>query len=186
MGRNFRENGEVYKEMPRKIVGQAKLSYDELLTALSEVEMVLNSRPLTYVSTNDFEEPLTPSHLLIGRRVMSLPYAVPSDHRDDEVTASQLSRRSRHLNLTLDRFWSRWRSEYLLELREAHRHNKGTSWRRSCRSKRWPAKRLLETRTSGRHNHGQRWQDKRSCGSSCRQAGTADHATPSDTVALSP
>ena len=51
----------------RKIMGQAKLSYDELLTALTKVEMVLNSRPLTYVSADDFDEPLTPLHLLIGR-----------------------------------------------------------------------------------------------------------------------
>ena len=47
-------------------MGQAKLSYYELLTVLMEVEMVLNFRPLTYVSADDFEEPLTPSHLLIG------------------------------------------------------------------------------------------------------------------------
>ena len=49
------------KRCLRKIVGQAKLPYDELLTALTEVEMVLNSRLLTYVSADDFEEPLTPS-----------------------------------------------------------------------------------------------------------------------------
>ena len=110
----------------RKIVGQTKLSYDELLTALTEVEMVLNSRPLTFVSTDDFEEPLTPSHLLIGRRVMSLPGPVPSNDSDDKVMANQLGQRSRHLNLTLNRFWKRWRNKYLLELREAHRHNKET------------------------------------------------------------
>ena len=73
-------------------MGPAKLSYDELLTALTEVEMVLNSRPLMYVSADDFEEPLTPSHLLIGRRVMSLPDPVPSDDSDKEVTANLLSR----------------------------------------------------------------------------------------------
>ena len=28
----------------------------------------------------------------------------------------------RHLNKTVDDFWQRWRSEYLLELRESHRH----------------------------------------------------------------
>ena len=114
------------KRCLRKIIGQAKLSYDELLTALTEVEMVLNSRPLTYVSANDLEEPLTPSHLLIGRRVMSLPEPIPGDDdSDEEVTANQLNRRSRHLNLILNQFWRRWKNEYLLELREAHRHHKG-------------------------------------------------------------
>ena len=108
-------------------MGQAKLSYDELLTALTEVDMVLNSRPLTYVSVDDFEEPLTPSHLLIGKRIMSLPDPVPSDDSDEEVMANLLSRRSKHLNFTLNRFRKRWRNEYLLELREAHHHNKGTN-----------------------------------------------------------
>ena len=126
--------GGIFERMVRstkrclsKIVGQAKLSYDELLTALTEVEMVLNTRPLTYVFVDDFEEPLTPSHLLIGRRIMSLPDPVPSDDSDEEVTANLLSRPSKHLNFTLNRFWKHWRNEYLLELREAHRHNKGTN-----------------------------------------------------------
>ena len=61
------------KRCLRKTIGQAKLMYDELLTALTEVEMVVNSRPLSYMSTEDAEEPLTPSHLLTGRRVLSLP-----------------------------------------------------------------------------------------------------------------
>lgn len=55
------------------MVGQAKFSYDELLTAVIEVEAILNSRPLSYVSADDLDEPLTPSHLLVGRRLLSLP-----------------------------------------------------------------------------------------------------------------
>ena len=51
------------KHCLRKVLGQAKFSHDELLTALVEIEMVLNSRPLTYVSADDLDEPLTPSHL---------------------------------------------------------------------------------------------------------------------------
>ncbi len=61
------------KRCLRKVVGQAKLSYDELLTAITEVEAVINSRPLSYISMDDLEEPLTPSHLLVGRRILSLP-----------------------------------------------------------------------------------------------------------------
>jgi hypothetical protein len=91
------------KRCLKKIVGQAKLSYDELLTALTEVEMVLNSRPLTYVSANDLEEPLTPSHLMIGRRVMSLPDPIlGDDDSDEEVTASQLKTSQPHLEPILE------------------------------------------------------------------------------------
>ena len=50
------------KRCLKKTIGGAVLSYDELLTAVTEVEMILNSRPLSYVSTEDIEEPLTPSH----------------------------------------------------------------------------------------------------------------------------
>ena len=111
------------KRCLRKIVGKAKLSYEELLTTLTEIEMVINCRPLSYVSSNDLEEPLTPSHLLIGRRLMNLPEdLVYSKQRDDDysVTPEVLTRRMKFLNSTLDRFWRRWREEYLLELRSSH------------------------------------------------------------------
>ena len=61
------------KRCLRKMVGQASLTRDELLTAVTEIESIINSRPLSYISAGDTEEPLTPSHLLIGRRVLSLP-----------------------------------------------------------------------------------------------------------------
>ena len=47
------------KRCLRKTLRNAKLNYDELHTALVEVEGTLNSR----------EEPLTPSHLMYGRRI---------------------------------------------------------------------------------------------------------------------
>jgi len=43
---------------------QARFPYDGLSTALVEVEAVINSHPLSYVTADDFEEPLTLSHLL--------------------------------------------------------------------------------------------------------------------------
>ena len=57
------------KRCLQKMIAQAKFSYDELLTAITDVEMIINSRPLSYVSPDDSEEPLTPSHLLDGRRL---------------------------------------------------------------------------------------------------------------------
>ena len=61
------------KRCLKKSNGRNCLSYDELLTLFTEVEAVLNSRPLTYISSEDVEEPLTPSHLLIGYRILTLP-----------------------------------------------------------------------------------------------------------------
>ena len=117
------------KRCLRKMCGQAKLSYDEVLTALTEVEMIVNSRPISYISPDDLDEPLTPSHLLMGRRVLSLPDNLYYDREGDYDPATNptiLSKRMRHLNKLLDWFWKRWRSEYLLELREVHRFHKKT------------------------------------------------------------
>ena len=109
------------------MIGRAKLTYDELLTALTEVEMILNSRPLSYISSDDLEEPLTPSHFLTGRRVMSVPDSLCCGEVDDDVqvTPTDLSKRIKYLNKVLNQFWKRWRDEYLLELRDIHRYRTG-------------------------------------------------------------
>ena len=109
------------------MIGHAKLTYDELVTVLAEVEAVVNSRPIAYVSTADLDEPLTPSHLLIGRRVLDLPDHLYPEPEDFELKPDILSRRNRYLNRLLSRFWEKWIKEYLLELRNAHRYHKGTS-----------------------------------------------------------
>ena len=117
------------KRCLRKMIARAKFSYDELLTAITEVEMIINSRPLSYVSPDDLEEPLTPSHLLVGRRLLSLPdnlcYCRDVDDDDFEVNPSYLNKRLKYLNNILNQFWRRWRTEYLLDLRESHRYGKG-------------------------------------------------------------
>ena len=113
------------KRCLRKLVGQAKFSYDEMHTAIVEIEAIINSRPLSYVGSDDTEEPLTPSHLLVGRRILGLPdnlSYLELDDADFEVTDASVQRRARHLNSVLNHFWKRWSKEYLLELREAHRH----------------------------------------------------------------
>jgi hypothetical protein len=46
------------KRLIRKIVGTAKLTFDEMMTATIEVESVLNSRPLTYIVSEEMMEPL--------------------------------------------------------------------------------------------------------------------------------
>ena len=90
-----------------------------MLTVLSEVEGILNSRPLTYLE--NFGEPLTPSHLFLGKRLLREPEYVETKE-EITVTTENLSRRAKYLQTLLSQFWSRWRREYLSELREAHSH----------------------------------------------------------------
>ena len=61
------------KRFLKKTLEKARLIYEELLTVLTEVECILNSRPSTYLYPDDLEKPLTPSHLISGRRFLSLP-----------------------------------------------------------------------------------------------------------------
>ena len=109
------------------MVGQAKLTLDELHTAIVEIESIINSRPLSYVTPSDLGESLTPSHHLVGRQVLNLPdilgYSVNSDDEDFTIDSSQLDRRSKHLANTSNHFWKTWRTEYFTELRESHRRS---------------------------------------------------------------
>lgn len=71
------------KRCLKKTIGGAKLTYDKLTTVTVQVEMILYSRPLSYVSSGDMDEPLTPSHMLHGRGLLSLPdHSITGDLRD--------------------------------------------------------------------------------------------------------
>ena len=61
------------KRCLHKVVGRAKFSYDEMHTPIVEIETIINSQPMGYLDSDDLEQPLTPSHLLVGRRLLSLP-----------------------------------------------------------------------------------------------------------------
>ena len=118
------------KHCLRKMVGRCSLSLDELYTAPTEVESILNLRPLTYMSASDIEEPLTLSHLLLGRLVLSMPDHLgvtgdPDDY-DFTTTPTQLNDRVKQLNCALNFFWTKCRDEYLLEFREAHKHDESS------------------------------------------------------------
>lgn len=65
------------KRCLKKVLRTARLTYEELPTLLIQIEGVLNSRPLTYLY-EDNDEPLTPSHLVLGRRVLTPAKSVRS------------------------------------------------------------------------------------------------------------
>ncbi|GFX97048.1 uncharacterized protein TNCV_1997801 [Trichonephila clavipes] len=61
----------AFKFHLKRVVGNAHLTLEEFITILCEIEAVLNSRPLTPLTSNfdDFET-LTPGHFLVGTLVL--------------------------------------------------------------------------------------------------------------------
>ena len=96
----------------KRIVGDTRLTFEELYTLLTQVEACLNSRPLTPLSsTEEGIEILTPGHFLIGRPLGALPDS-PESYR----SISQL-RRWHLVQCLVRHFWIRWSKEYLVTMR---------------------------------------------------------------------
>ncbi|GBO22189.1 hypothetical protein AVEN_54003-1 [Araneus ventricosus] len=110
------------KEPLKKILGRASLSFEEMTTILSEVELVLNHRPLTYTS-NDLDEPLplTPAHFLFpGQENLSYPVHFLEIFTNQPSTKENLTRRVVYQTKLLRNIWGKWKNNYLMQLRNAH------------------------------------------------------------------
>ncbi|GFX64363.1 integrase catalytic domain-containing protein [Trichonephila clavipes] len=86
----------------------------------SEIEGMFNSRPITYVGSETKEPiPLTPAHFIIGKRITSLPPV--RLHLDSNLSSRKcLIKAFNYREKLMRSFWSRWKKEYLLNLRPAH------------------------------------------------------------------
>lgn len=97
----------------KRVISNARLTFEDFYTLLTQIEAVLNSRPLHPLSSdpNDLN-PLTPAHFLIGRPATMIP--------DPDVTIVPVSRLSRYqmLQKLNQHFWSRWSKEYISELQQ--------------------------------------------------------------------
>ena len=100
----------------KKVLGSALLSWDELVTILTEVQRIVNDRPLTYVGDGDDMPPLTPNSLLGERYIAD----VEDDALESPIGHHQANVRFRYLNRLREHFLQRWTCEYLLGLRYFH------------------------------------------------------------------
>lgn len=94
-----------------KIIGNQILSYEELTTVFTQIESLLNSRPLCPLSDDSLEPvALTPSHFLTFQPLAHLPAR--------EVLSEPANRLTRYelLDQMVQTFWKRWSSEYLSTL----------------------------------------------------------------------
>ena len=116
-----------------RVVGEVKLTFEELLSVLTQIEACLNSRPLTALPYGEDSgiEVLTPGHFLIGRLLEALP-----DPAESYQPLPLLKRW--HLCQALVRhFWNRWSSEYLPALQKMtkwHSPSASHSWRHCSHS----------------------------------------------------
>ena len=96
----------------RACLGKALLTYVELYSTVVGIEGQLNSRPITSLSSNPEDDlPLTPFHLIMGRPFRQLPDTFV---RDGDFAATSI--RWKHRAALQDKFWRRWKKEYLSEL----------------------------------------------------------------------
>ena len=100
-----------FKHHLKRVVSDQLFTFEELNTFVIEVEGILNSRPLTPMSTdpNDLSV-LTPGHFLIGDALTSLPEA------NFIVTPNNRLFNWQHIQKIRQHFCTRWSKEYLNEL----------------------------------------------------------------------
>ncbi|XP_068748844.1 uncharacterized protein [Montipora capricornis] len=95
-----------------------QLDDETLRTFLTEVECIVNSRPLSvdYLSDAQAPEPLTPNHLLTMKPKRVLP--PPGEFQRPDVYSR---RRWRRVQFCANELWLRWRTEYLQMLQVRHK-----------------------------------------------------------------
>jgi len=76
---------------------------------------------LSFLYENPGDEPLTPNHLLFGRKINFETIAYEK-YKDEDF---DIDARNIYLNQILNHYWERWRSEYITELHEYHKSKKG-------------------------------------------------------------
>ncbi|XP_063914797.1 uncharacterized protein LOC135131147 [Zophobas morio] len=96
-----------------RVIGHQILTYEELFTLVSQVEAMLNSRPLHPVSSdpNDLTA-LTPGHFLTFSPLIALPEPDLADMPVNRLTRWQL------VQSFVKCIWSRWSAEYLHTLHQ--------------------------------------------------------------------
>ncbi|UYV83599.1 hypothetical protein LAZ67_23001603 [Cordylochernes scorpioides] len=110
----------MMKQLLFRILGQTSLGYEELSTAMCDVESLMNTRPLTYL-TEESEDlaPLTPSLFLHEVREVGVPDL-------DLIDNQTLSRKYQYIKRVREDLRERFRIEYFGFLRQETRRLKTT------------------------------------------------------------
>jgi len=129
--------GSVWERMIRvvkgclyKTIGKATLTYYQLLTTISNIINVVNSRPLTYrssenelevISPNSFLQPYGNSNLIFKEVSLPIWKQLPPSQQDLSITLSTQGK-------VLETFKQLWYESYLLNLRQTSRNLYQSEW----------------------------------------------------------
>ncbi|XP_075157496.1 uncharacterized protein LOC142230750 [Haematobia irritans] len=98
------EPGTVCKKVLYHACPSAIFNDETLRGTLIEVEYIINSRPLTFVSLeSEDDEAITPNHLLLGSG---------TGHKAIFSDGTDLRRKCHRIQAFVDQFWKRWVKEY--------------------------------------------------------------------------
>lgn len=110
------------KRSLRKTINGASLTLIQLQTITTEVEAIVNSRPLIYVEASiEDHKILTPAHFLYGSPKIGLPEIIVGDDKEFKLkstTKDALIENWKRGQNILKNYWSCWRKDYLASLRE--------------------------------------------------------------------
>jgi hypothetical protein len=124
------------KQCLYKTIGRAKLTYFEMITQLSDIQNVVNSRPITYVHSDLNEiDALTPNKILKLHSNPRLQLIETESGSDPLWGADYSDDLHTQLNTTLteqerlfEKYKQMWFSQYLLSLRETIKDVFQHSW----------------------------------------------------------
>ena len=103
------------------VLGNADINDEELMTAFTGAEDLLNSRPITYQTANPKDDlPLTPNNFLHGR--IGGEFAPPSV----DTTGFNARQRWRRVQELVRHFWTRWIREWLPSIARRSKWHKDT------------------------------------------------------------
>ena len=114
--------GAVWERMIKTVkecFGRYTPSHSGFITVLSDVQKVLNNRPLAYQSQENEVDIITPNHILVGRPIPSLLFGdlnLDPEYYDEDYS-SALSKTIEWRDSVYRDFKDKWLKEYLLSLR---------------------------------------------------------------------
>ncbi|XP_034947880.1 uncharacterized protein [Chelonus insularis] len=94
-----------------RTVKESLFTFEEITTLLTQIEAILNSRPLEPISDDPEDiQALTPGHFLIGSALNTVPEPSTSE------PAHSIQNRWRMIQRQSQQFWYRWSQSYLQKL----------------------------------------------------------------------